>query len=402
MCKTLFGDEAELIIEEMFKLGQCSMSNVIFKAARRLKMAKRDEMGPTSDVVKNLRSRFIELADCLFLCRVPSPYTRDEPDPPVKPIPQLVIEDKDLFKVPGVNFKALVEAVEKCEEDEPDRDFQCNDKESRQILWRINYERFQREFRDQVIVQAVTRRIDASAGSMMRLLLNIMNETHPWDPVSCHIRLNEILDRLEKQRKTSSDKDLYDFRDQYMKIMEEDRTRFIDKVGDAGGGQFVVNVKHVFKELAFATIESVVLERYGSKALRIFRVIKQKSHLEESVLQNLVMIPAKETKFWTYTLLEANFIKMQELRKSIASNMGKTFYLFYIDLPQAARTVVNLCHLSMSNAFTRKHFEAETNQRLLDKHERIESIAVNLKSSPDFEDSEDLQLQFQEVQDMVI
>ena len=37
MCKTLFGDEGELVVEELFKIGQCSMSNVIFKAAKRLR-----------------------------------------------------------------------------------------------------------------------------------------------------------------------------------------------------------------------------------------------------------------------------------------------------------------------------------------------------------------------------
>ena len=99
--------------------------------------------------------------------------------------------------------------------------------------------------------------------------------------------------------------------------------------------------------------------------------------------------------------MEANFIKLQELRKSMASNLGKTFFLFYVDLPQVARMIVELCHKSIANAHIKKNHEAETHQRLLDKHERIESIAANLKSSSDFESSEDLQLQLQEVQDMV-
>ena len=121
-------------------------------------------------------------------------------------------------------------------------------------------------------------------------------------------------------------------------------------MGDAGGGQYVVNAKHILTELAAASIENIVLERYGSKALRIFRVIRQKLQCEESTLQNFVMIPAKETKLLTYKLLEANFIKIQELRKSMASNMGKTFFLFYVDLPQVARMIVDLCQKSVSNA----------------------------------------------------
>ena len=31
-------------MEELFKLGQCSMSTVLFRAAKRLKMAKKDEV----------------------------------------------------------------------------------------------------------------------------------------------------------------------------------------------------------------------------------------------------------------------------------------------------------------------------------------------------------------------
>ena len=75
-------------------------------------------------------------------------------------------------------------------------------------------------------------------------------------------------------------------------------------ISDAGGGQYVVNAKHIFTELAAATAESIVLERYGSKALRIFRVVREKLRIEETQLQSLVMIPAKEVKYLTYTLME--------------------------------------------------------------------------------------------------
>ena len=49
----------------------------------------------------------------------------------------------------------------------------------------------------------------------------------------------------------------------------------MDRVGDAGGGQYVINVKHLFGELAAAAADGIVLEKFGSKALRIFRVIRQ-------------------------------------------------------------------------------------------------------------------------------
>ena len=306
------------------------------------------------------------------------------------------LESEYVFKVPDINFKSLIEAVEKSE-DEPDYELIDNNNEESKILWQINYERFNREFRDQVIVQAVTRRIDGSAGTLMRILLNLMNEHEPWAPTSYEMRYNEIYNRIE----IGQDRNLKEFHDQYFKVLEEERSRFVSKVGDAGGGQYIVNVKHIYSELAAATIENIILERYGSKALRIFRVIRQKNHVEEPTLQNLVMIPAKETKHLTYTLMENNFIKLQELRKSQASTMGKTFFLFYVDMPQVARMVMEQCYQAMSNAFTRKNHESESNLRLLEKHEWIEGLVANLKSQPDFDSSEDLQLRYQEVQDMV-
>ena len=75
--------------------------------------------------------------------------------------------------------------------------------------------------------------------------------------------------------------------------------------------------------------------------------------------------------------------------------------LYYLDLRKVARMIVDLCQKSISNAFIRKKHESETNIRLLEKHERIESIAANLKSNPELEESEELQIQLQEYQDMV-
>ena len=99
--------------------------------------------------------------------------------PPIVALPNLENVEEDLFKVPQMNFKAVKEALEKLDED-PDHELKLTggkaEDEETKILWRFNFERFQREFRDQIIVLSVTRRIDALAGSLMRILLNIVND----------------------------------------------------------------------------------------------------------------------------------------------------------------------------------------------------------------------------------
>jgi DNA-directed RNA polymerase III subunit RPC3 len=67
----------------------------------------------------------------------------------------------------------------------------------------------------------------------------------------------------------------------------------------------------------------------------LFRLVRAKKFVEQEQIQQVAMIPAKEAKLLTYRLLEENFLQLQELRKSLASNVpNKTFFLFYIDLNQ--------------------------------------------------------------------
>ena len=105
------------------------------------------------------------------------------------------------------------------------------------------------------------------------------------------------------------------FLDQYLRVLGDDRTRVVDRVGDAGGGQFSVNVRHIVEEIAIATIDNIVLEKFGSKALRIFRLIREKRYMEEAGIQERVMIPTKETKLLTYQMMENHYIQLQELRQ---------------------------------------------------------------------------------------
>ena len=83
-------------------------------------------------------------------------------------------------------------------------------------------------------------------GNMMRTLLNMMNESDPWGGVSVHLHQIDLTNRIEKAEPGSavgSDERLKKFGDQYLKVLDDDRTRFLDRVGDAGGGQYVINVK---------------------------------------------------------------------------------------------------------------------------------------------------------------
>lgn len=103
-----------------------------------------------------------------------------------------------------------------------------------------------------------------------------------------------------------------------------------------GGGQYVVDFQNGFEELALCCIESIITERFGSKASRIFRVIRMKKFIEQEEIQKEAMIPAKEAKLLAYSLFQEQFIQIKTIRKAGGGGSGpaKSFFLFHLKYPQ--------------------------------------------------------------------
>lgn len=108
------------------------------------------------------------------------------------------------------------------------------------------------------------------------------------------------------------------------------------------------------------------------------------------------MIPAKEAKSLTYQLLGENFLQMEELRKSVSNNGPvKTFFLFHIDLNELVRMVLEMCYKAVFNAMTRREFEVVENKRLIDKQNRIKTVAQNMREQGASEE------QIEEIEEMI-
>lgn len=92
------------------------------------------------------------------------------------------------------------------------------------------------------------------------------------------------------------------------------------------------------------------------------------------------MIPAKEAKRLTYQLLEENFFEVQDLKKT-GSNSGpsKSFTLFYINLEQIVKMVLELCYKTLFNVMTRRNNDRLVNKRIIDKKERVDTIALGMR-----------------------
>ncbi|XP_018579458.1 DNA-directed RNA polymerase III subunit RPC3 [Anoplophora glabripennis] len=357
LIKKKFGDESEMIIEEILQRSYWTASEIILKVDQRLSKSVENTV-----TLGQLKDKFVSLVTAKYLVRMP--YSEED-----KPVPNLVIKDKELHLIPEIDIKQIVNA-------KTGQPYNYTDKN---IYWTVNFDRFHQDMRDKIIVTAFTRKFDENAGELVKLLLQRMYiRTQPWADISNPVPILEIKDLLKKQNTFPQ---LNAFFDQYVNVIEQDSSKLIRKSGEASGGSFQIFLKEAFTQFAWEVTEQCVLEKFDSKAARIFRLVKLKKYIEPDQIQKLAMIPAKEAKRLSYQLLEENFLEIQELRKaSVGNGPSKSFMLFYIKLEQVVRMILDLCYKTLFNIMTRRNYEREINKRIIDKKQRVDTIAMGMRA----------------------
>ncbi|XP_017892612.2 DNA-directed RNA polymerase III subunit RPC3 [Ceratina calcarata] len=340
------------MLEQVLKHGYITASEIIIRTYKRIEQSPSDMQPSVSD----LKDTFELLVKNQFLMR--SLYTESA---------ERRSAEKPDFTVPDLNLTAITKRLEGVDSDAGDS----------KIYWTVNFDRINQDLRDEIIVSAMRKRLDENAAELMRQLLFLMYlRTASWAHTSNPIPFTEIRDAIKKVNYPLLAQHL----DQYLRLIEEDTSQFLKRVGDSGGGQYSVNMKEAFTQLAWTTLDNIVMERFGSKAARIFRLVRDRKYIEQEQIQQLAMIPAKEAKHLTYTLLQENYLQMQEIKKAgVSAAPIKTFFLFHIDLNLVIRMEVEHCYHALYNTMQRREYEISSNKRMIDKQLRMQTLTSNLK-----------------------
>lgn len=78
-------------------------------------------------------------------------------------------------------------------------------------------------------------------------------------------------------------------------------------------------------------VEAVIRSRFGSLALRIFRLLSH-SQLEQKQVADISMVPVKDTRDILYKLLKCGYVQMQEVARTHDHAPSRTNYLWRVDL----------------------------------------------------------------------
>ncbi|KAL6256959.1 hypothetical protein P5V15_011894 [Pogonomyrmex californicus] len=351
--KTYCGDEAEIMLEEVLKHGYITASAVIIETYKRIERTPSKSAQPPS--IPNLKDVFELLVKNQFLMHRISFETGAENT------------EKPNYNLPNLDVTVISNMLQGQNAKPIDNG----------IYWKVNFDRLTQDLRDQIVIQAMTQRFDVHAGQLMRQLINLMYlRTASWAATSNPIPYTEIKEEVRKLNY----EELEHYLDQYLRLLEEDSTQFIKRVGDSGGGQYSVNMKNAFKQLTWETLEHIVTNRFGSKAGRIFRLVRNEKDVNLEQIQNLAMIPAKEAKSLTYNLTQENYIQTQEIKKSgSASAPTKSPFRFCIDLTKIVEMEIEHCYQSLYNIIKRRDHESTSNKRMIEKQLRVQILSANLK-----------------------
>lgn len=368
--KSLFGDPGEVIVEDVLQEGQTLMSQCIERLSERLEDA---EMQP-DEIGKIVKEKFIALVEQRFLQRVRPPNleltTLSHGEEKMGGVVSAVLHDR--FQLPPsvesidcVARKRKRTSLEDSEEPKAKR----SKKEARRkreqvaaadagILWCVNTERFQLHFRGEAIVTTAARAIDENAGCVMRAILDVAGSSvEPSAARTQQVSSFVIAESLPEKCALSRNE-----LEQYLNALVDDKTKFLLKTDDSGGGSYCIDLHGASEVLCQAAIECVVKERFGSKSLRIFRLLLLKTMLEQKQVADVAMIPGKEAKELLYTLLAESFVSLQEIPRTPDYAPSRTFYLFSVHLLQLARTVLQNCYKALGNLITKRVSESSDNK----------------------------------------
>ncbi|XP_057308573.1 DNA-directed RNA polymerase III subunit RPC3-like isoform X2 [Hydractinia symbiolongicarpus] len=341
--KSKFGDVAELVIENLLLNGCDTLSRVSKNVAERLESDETDDSRPDEGLVVQ---KCKELIVGHFLLRVRNPTTVEEED-------VVEQEDSEKFVFPiGVGVKRKTTSPEQSSLKRIKlTSSECSENyEDDGVYWHVNFERF-----DQVFVDQIVKKLPS-------------------------------VPKLDQQEVH-----------QYLSLLSDEKTGgFVTKKDEAAGGMYAVNIHRSINMLCQSVCATVVQERFGSKACRVFRLLLEKKHLEQKQIGEIAMIPFKEVKELLYKLFEERFLQLQEISKTADYAPSRTFYLFTVDLPQVTRFLLNRCYQAIGNLMARRRFEMDENKRLLEKNEKIEGILSALSSS-----NEDTEQVMQELEELI-
>uniref|UniRef100_A0A915E7A4 DNA-directed RNA polymerase III subunit RPC3 n=1 Tax=Ditylenchus dipsaci TaxID=166011 RepID=A0A915E7A4_9BILA len=181
-----------------------------------------------------------------------------------------------------------------------------------------------------------------------------------------------------KQNNLPYDRNLID---QKLTLLGLESNTLIRRVGDSGGGLYVINYEKAIEYLCHEHIESAIREKLGENGVRIFRLLYSKGHLEEEQIEKQAMLSSKER---SNSLMRCSTIasSLLGLSQNGWTLTAQTIFLYTVALSQLIGSMISLTISALNNVIRRRIFEAKKASK-----KTMEMIIDGIKNSDMDEES---------------
>ncbi|KAJ3153818.1 DNA-directed RNA polymerase III subunit RPC3 [Geranomyces variabilis] len=245
--------------------------------------------------------------------------------------------------------------------------------------YRANFAKLHILLRNEAIARLAERRMNAGAGEVVRKLLSASEHKmrdcgaeSKSEPVS-QIMLSSILDPnipLPVDGRPPGFSGTLD----YLESLMQDDLKLVTKESEGGGGQFSVNLKQASIELKARMMESVVQEKFGDAARRIWRILLLMQKLNETQVNKFALVPLKTARHCLYAMHNAGLAFIQDVPKTLDHSAARTFFLWYVSIPKSTTQLAQSAYHALANLKRRRATEIEARALLIEKMNRTDII----------------------------
>ena len=200
------------------------------------------------------------------------------------------------------------------------------------ILWRVNFDEFNRQFRHNLCVEFIQRKLGPRPAQVVRVILSEGKkfETKVRQERSVHIALEAIVPAcqsldLPKERRMTSDQV-----EGALDILTQDATELVSMATNhTNQSTYCVNMMRIMEVMQLKELEGGIRDKFGAEAMRVFSLLVYQKQLEQKQIADMAMMPLKDTREILYRLLKEEYIVLQEISKAADHAPSRTFYLWH-------------------------------------------------------------------------
>lgn len=156
----------------------------------------------------------------------------------------------------------------------------------------------------------------------------------------------------------------------HLEVLADSLTHFLQKVGTRGGGEWFVPFNLLVQDLKLHTYDTIVLNKYGSAATRILRVVREKGKIDEKLLSQMTLLQSKHIRNYLSDLQSIGCVELQEVPRGNDRAPSRTFYLWYHRPITAYEQILQHLYKAMNRLYTRLMTERNRNPTLVNKLQR--------------------------------